>query len=461
MSEVKAKSISCPVCGAPLQLKDNGYGETECQYCHALIFLSRDDTTEDGFIEAKNNGRSLAFFQIPLGWDIVNTRVDGSNPTIMVPFLFTIELENKMNSIIHIQSGEGFHEDGPISYINRQARFTNQRDFISIKDYIDNIVEDYARNNNYEITNVEQRPLPIGKYNKKQDFEKYINETKEEIQRLSNMYGNALELVGCYKDSDCRVYSLNGKDKKKVAFYTGIEGNKQLISRMAGLNANTNGLFGGFGGLLGGMMGTNQSGQTASKPAQNINSNFIIGNLNKPGQGEILEWKSNTLFMLVSNEEEFEDVYNKAFTEICSTFELSQMLLSEYASMRSEMEQINNTQYANEQAQQQQYLNTLDRMSKQISRNAQANMEAMMARSNKQYEMQRASYNSKMAAQDRMRDKTSEAIRGVNTYIRPDGKEVEVSVSADTAWINEKGEIVGGTAGFNPGYGWTKMEKKY
>lgn len=461
MSEVKVKSINCPVCGAPLELKDNGYGDTECQYCHALLFLSRDDTTEEGFIEATNNGRSLAFFQMPIGWDITNTRVEGSNPTIMVPYLFTIELENNMNSIIHIQSGEGFHEDGPISYINRQARFTNQRDFVSVKDYIDNIVESYARNNDYEITNVEQRELPIGEHDKKKDYEKYLNKTKEEMQRQSNMYGCPLDLVGCYKDSDCRVYSLEGKDKKKVAFYTSVEGNKVLMTLMAGLNSNINNLFGGFGGMFGGMMGANQLQNNASQSAENIEGDFGFGNLNKPGQGEILEWRSDTLFMLVSSEEEFENVYEKAFKDICSTFELSEMLLAEYASMKAEMEQINNTQYANEQMQQQQYLNTLDRMSKQISRNAQANMEAMMARSNKQYEAQRASYNSRMAAQDRMRDKRSEAIRGVNTYIRPDGKEVEVPVSADTAWINEKGDIVGGTPGFNPGYGWTQMEKKY
>ena len=117
----------------------------------------------------------------------------------------------------------------------------------------------------------------------------------------------------------------------------------------------------------------------------------------------------------------------------------------------------------NQMAFQQQYQNgqNLINLGQQRMAANQRYVEGMMDRSNRQYQSNRDSYNSRMAAQDRMRDKRTEATLGVNTFIKPDGKEVEVPVSADTAWINGKGEIVGGSAGFNPGSGWTQMDKKY
>jgi hypothetical protein len=54
----------------------------------------------------------------------------------------------------------------------------------------------------------------------------------------------------------------------------------------------------------------------------------------------------------------------------------------------------------------------------------------------------------------------SEAIRGVNTYIDKYGQEREFSVSADTVWQNENGDIAGFDAGVDPGYGWTRLQRK-
>ena len=53
----------------------------------------------------------------------------------------------------------------------------------------------------------------------------------------------------------------------------------------------------------------------------------------------------------------------------------------------------------------------------------------------------------------------SEAIRGVNTYRTSDGREVEVDVSADRAWENQAGDVIGTEGSFEPGYDWTEIPR--
>lgn len=54
----------------------------------------------------------------------------------------------------------------------------------------------------------------------------------------------------------------------------------------------------------------------------------------------------------------------------------------------------------------------------------------------------------------------SEAIRGVNTFVTSDGREVELSVSSDVAYENQAGDVVGGPSHFDPGADWTQISRK-
>jgi len=53
----------------------------------------------------------------------------------------------------------------------------------------------------------------------------------------------------------------------------------------------------------------------------------------------------------------------------------------------------------------------------------------------------------------------SEAIRGVNTFVTSDGREVELSVRADVAYENQAGDVIGGSSGFDPGADWTQISR--
>lgn len=57
-------------------------------------------------------------------------------------------------------------------------------------------------------------------------------------------------------------------------------------------------------------------------------------------------------------------------------------------------------------------------------------------------------------------DGFSDAMRGVNTWVRPDGTEVETSTASDRAWTNAAGDVVGGSGGFDPGSGWTELHQR-
>lgn len=53
----------------------------------------------------------------------------------------------------------------------------------------------------------------------------------------------------------------------------------------------------------------------------------------------------------------------------------------------------------------------------------------------------------------------SEAIRGVNTFVTSDGREVELSVHSDVAYENKTGDVVGGSTGFDPGADWNQINR--
>lgn len=75
------------------------------------------------------------------------------------------------------------------------------------------------------------------------------------------------------------------------------------------------------------------------------------------------------------------------------------------------------------------------------------------------------SWNKRQAAQTRMSNNYSEAVRGVNSYVTPAGRTVEVGAAADHAYQNQYGDIIG-VSGNAPDQSvlndlnWTELTKK-
>ncbi len=81
-------------------------------------------------------------------------------------------------------------------------------------------------------------------------------------------------------------------------------------------------------------------------------------------------------------------------------------------------------------------------------------------------DIQRQGYEERQAVQDRLAERWSETIRGVDTYTDPRTQErVELSGGYDNAWVNNRGEyILSDSPGFNPSVeleeDWTRLEKR-
>lgn len=438
MAEIKIQKIVCPSCGGSFEPVDLGHGEVRCKYCKTLVIIDRKDTQNGKFtIYNKADNKLIGHVDIPLGWDLDSTTIDYNRCTRTYPYAINVSFKNTTGSVIYVENGEGFTELGMVGIIGRQPLYTVQRPFIPINQYLDEVALGYANATKSKISKVEERELPLNyEINKAEELEKTQRKVQEELNREMSMSMQKVDIRGLYTDFMCKVYTLDTQNgQKKMALYTKLIGSKAGLSMLSLFNGNR------------------QNSNEESIPN-------LIGNLNRPGQGESLHWYTENMFVLISNPDEFENVFANAYKQICSSFVIDQSVLSEQEMMRQQIA-MQDSSNINAQAQSEQ--RNLNMMQQAAQRQRVANqqyVDSMRARSNQQYQSQRDSYNSRIAAQDRMRDARSEATRGVNTYIRPDGTEVEVPVSADTAWINSKGEIVGGSAGFNPGAGWTKMERK-
>lgn len=501
MSKIKLKNIKCPVCAAPLKLKDEGYGQTTCEYCGAIVYASREDTTQKGDITvySKEENKPIAKLNIPIGWDVVNTFINYGKCTMEIPYGICVDIDNNMGSVIHVETGNGFEGFGAASYLGQtQAAHTIQKDFETVDEYLDEFISEFAKSTNTDIKFVKDIDIPVKNYDRLKDFKDYQVVVDNEIQK-NRALGINPSIMAMYCDSACRMYEgSNGKVivayTKEYGYMLGMGGLGSIEDGISNLMQGVSGFIGKVAsninessnesdsfinkmansGLLGGMLGKKyKTNSTNKKPTKEVKEEvkevkeeiqqenpIYYGKFKRPGIGQTYVWMSDPIFVLITTKEECDNIIKKAYKQVCSSFKLSPEVIQEHNHLKMQWEQENKMMMDSQAAAQRQHGQNLINLGQQRMQANHSYINSMMERSNKQYQTQRDSYNSRMAAQDRMRDARSEAIRGVNTYIKPDGKEVEVSVSADTVWINGKGEIVGGSAGFNPGPDWTKLERK-
>ncbi len=88
---------------------------------------------------------------------------------------------------------------------------------------------------------------------------------------------------------------------------------------------------------------------------------------------------------------------------------------------------------------------------------------AQFERSDRDFRARRASSVAQQSSEDRMSDQMSEAIRGVDTYIRPDGTEVEYSVINEAAFanVNDSRDTFATQSKAFESADWVEMKKKY
>lgn len=445
--------LKCPSCGAPLE--DDGDDSFTCEYCGSTIRVRRRDVDPDGATSICDGaGQPLLHARIPFGWRVTSAVKECGATGSAYPVSVRAELAGEHGEFIRYRSGEGFSDMDPVMRMgNPSGIAVNIRPFQTPAVYLDSLAMAYCANTPGQLSFVEQRPMPlIEPLNIAEGRQRMQALAQNEInmQSTSSM---AFNLDDIFFDGCTRVYRVAGNGAAlMMALATCVEGFKVTPSvggmGMGGLN---------LGGLLGGLLGGKGSsrGQTAGGQQP-------FGQRNGYGVGkQVIEWKSRHLFLLQTPEDVFEQAYLTAFTDFCSTLRVDASVLSEaearhnddilraQAATRANIDQQNRAFQSYQQAHAAQVA-AFDSYNK-----------AWWDRTNSSDAARRSSYQSRLASEDRTREKFSEATRGVNTYSRTDGSEVELSVGSDTAWQSDGGTVVGGSRGFDPGAGWTQLQRRY
>ena len=172
-------------------------------------------------------------------------------------------------------------------------------------------------------------------------------------------------------------------------------------------------------------------------------------------RGHYVAWGSENIYFC-STDDAHENETAAAFMQMVSTFTFDN---SVYQMKFQKAEEFNRQELAKNQmiqaqvqANQEQLRINQARLQQTLADNSRAMSDMIMD-----------SWNQKMASDSRISQARSEAIRGVNTYVRTDGSTVEHSVVSDHVYQNQYGDTVGVSGpAIDPSYipDWTEIRRQ-
>jgi hypothetical protein len=171
-------------------------------------------------------------------------------------------------------------------------------------------------------------------------------------------------------------------------------------------------------------------------------------------------WSVSTVVTFIAPADDFDAQFESAFVPFASTLEVHPDVESlSLSAIQQEAAQIqsatqsqlsrNQAAFQAQQAAHRQTQAAFDSYNQSISDARNAHHQQFRAATNAQFDT---------PASGRAPD-YSEAIRGVNTYVTSDGREVEISVQADRAFENQAGDVIGTSNTFDPGGSWTEIPR--
>lgn len=227
------------------------------------------------------------------------------------------------------------------------------------------------------------------------------------------------------------------------------------------------GLMFNAGSALGGLFGSKkrqrqEAQRTQQHPATSTSGTpWCVPDYESYVQGGTIYWDVCGIATLYSGADTFEEVLNTAFIPFVRSYKFhSDILNMANADARQEammMQQATNRQISAMNMQTQATLARAREASAASTarvndylRQSDAHHQAFRERTNAQFN---TSYGGGSTPD------YSEAIRGVNTFMTSDGREVELDVSADRAYENQAGDVIGGSGGFDPGADWNEIPR--
>lgn len=443
---MNTEAIKCPACNASLQINDNSELVT-CNYCGTTIHLTwRKPNNDNGIIVDSISKRTIGTIKMPPQYTLTG-EIHPEIVNHVFPIGVNVTAVDSKGNLMFSQIGDAYQDISNCSMMKRyentaltQISHTHYQKFSYLETYIDNYMSNFARGvNASSIVYVKNNPLPIRDLSTiENSFISYKQKTEREVQE--SMLVMPCKVLDYYFKSLCRVYDItvNGNIFRAAMSATSIASKIQI------------GLLGALGDL-GGLIGA-----FAKKKQAQTNQNEFAYIPN----GSYIDCIVSGISVLYTPKENFETEFNNAFTDFCSTMKTDQGLLNLMQQTSAQIKQ-NIQNYTQQQVNQ---MNQQFAAQQQAQRTREAAFDsynkAWWDRTQASDATRRSSYQSQMAAQDRMSDNFSEAIRGVNTYVRPDGSEVEVSVAYDHAYSNYSNDTYATNSSFEPGGNWQEMQRK-
>lgn len=437
------KVCNCPACGYGLNIQGNEEYVT-CPSCGSRIRIEQErGQTGDGRSFFKDNsGQVIAVAKVPKEF-VTMGEIIATSQSIAKQIMAKVEALHRHKKIkLFANSGESFRQvkKGIMQYhvegqIDPQTR-APMRTFKGPRAFVDEMAIAFNQN----------QPLKdLGTYPLMRECLKNVEATRRQF------YNEALAEMGAVQAQGVNIDIHNVFVGGLTRAYSFTQGGEERILilgvELRGLEYSLNApgmFFGGIGALFGGMMNNQQQQQSFGA--------YPFGQAPSGGIASYVDWDSCGVYGMIA-EGPFSQEYLDIFNDFVNTFELN-------PAFEQRMKELSKR--------------TTDAMMQQQQRNFAAQQQAHRTMQ-EAYDMQNQAWWDRTNAQDnarRMRQAQmnssehhadfSEAIRGVNVYERPDGSEVEYSVSADRVFMKNGDDLTmrGASVGEDVPFGWTELHRK-
>ena len=296
---------------------------------------------------------------------------------------------------------------------------------------------------------------------------------QQEAQALFAKAAGGSPLRDPYAAEMVRIYTFNaGGTAYKMAAYVRIYAIKDASGVDVMGMMNPVGLVLGLGNAIGNKVSRKKEAKKAKKdPNARPNADTIAESDGRPlcipdysdyiEEGTIY-WTVDGISTVFAPADRFDRVYKEAFVPLVTGYSVHDDVKNLTAqAARQDAAAVQAA--TNVQIQQ---MNMQFRAMQEANRQVQAAADARFEAWQRQSDAHHAAFRERTNAQFNNSGGSggagdwSEAIRGVNTFVTSDGREVQLDVSADRAYENQAGDVIGGSGGFDPGANWTEIPRK-
>ena len=434
--------IKCPACAAMLDC--DGKSEfIKCGHCGNTLRLKITAKPSEPqamkFVD-KNLNIPLASCELPADKYTPSGSVMPNAACNTYPMPIRCAVANKNGTAFSFFSGEGYTDDTKCPLLSSNyATVVNQISKIHFKPFMD--AERYANYHINEIirtgnmTNawfIENRPFPSEGFNRKEALDGFIKYQ----QYLSQISGDPQVSRMYYLEESCKVYEVDvGQIKLRIVVAFILNAVRYQLPNMFAM-----------GGFMGGMFGQRR---------QQVSNGAAPGTFGDLPNNAAIDWSSNGVFTMICPKERFDQDYDD-FKKFVSSFRVDQYITRESLNIQNQMRRDVANYTQQNIAQQNANFQAMQQANRSLQEAYDSANQAWWARSNAHHAQVMASSRSTFgeSSSDRISRLQSEAIRGVNTYMREDGSTVEVSVDYDHVYSNKLGDTLATNSSFEPGENW-------